>query len=71
MKKVIALAVLLGAATLIGHSKYCLGVWCPSFGCFSRCNAQCACVSRGAGPGTCISIQWMDSIAEEGWVELK
>ena len=46
-------------------------VWCPNYGCYSRCNAQCACVSRGAGPGTCVSIQHSERLIAEGWREIQ
>ena len=46
-------------------------VWCPDYGCYSRCNAHCACVSQGFGPGTCVSIQHSERLIAEGWQELK
>ena len=70
-KRTLIVAALLGAAMLLGQACLCLGAWCPSYKCFSRCSNVCACVSDGYGGGNCVSIQAVPGLLEQGYRELQ
>lgn len=70
--KVAVVAVVFGLSALAGWSTArpasCL--YCPSYKCYRRCNAKCACVTVGGGGGQCVGVQALPGYLEHGYSEL-
>ncbi len=70
MKTLFAALLLLSAALLIGaNPQPCAAGWCPTYKCYGPCGT-CACMSTDYRGGTCVDIDSVSRLQDEGWVLL-
>lgn len=61
MKALLSVLAIVGFAvgvTVLTAPRSAECAWCPSYRCYARCSADCACVTMGGSPGgMCVSIE--------------